>query len=139
MEVLQGHLKAVDPLVVKRREEHFNNLADILRFMIPEKTTVIEAVDPDYIVTGADGKQTKYTHEQLTISVGAFLKEAAKKYGDKDVNEYLLPHLEAEIAETEGKELNTFIKENPLKFYDTLRLLADKRIFKGKCPFCIGL
>lgn len=136
-EVLQEHVKKkIDPIVVKRREEHFNYLAEILGFIAPDKTTVIETVGSEYVITVANGKQTKLTHEQLANSVKGFLEEAAKRYGHTDVYEYLLPHLEAEIAETEGKELNAFITENPLKFYKTLRFLADKKVFKGKCPIC---
>ncbi len=135
--VLQIQLeKEIDPIVTKRKEEHFNYLAEIVSSIIPEKTTIIETVGSEYVVTVANGKQTKLTHEQLASSVKGFLEEAAKKYGHRDVYKYLLPHLEAEIAETEGKELDTFIKENPLKLYETLRFLADKRIFKGECPIC---
>jgi len=135
-EVLQDNLKAVDPIATKRKDEHFNYLAEIVSSIAPEKTAVIETVGSEYAIRGANGKQTKLTKEQLTRSIKEFLKQAAKQYGHTDVCEYLIPHLEAEIAETTGKELNTFITENPLKFYKSLRLLADKRIFKGKCPFC---
>jgi hypothetical protein len=131
--VLGGHLKAVDPLIVKRKEEHFNHMAQILESIIPEKTTTIEAVGSGFVMTWDNGKQTKITKEQLAHSAKAFLKDATKQFGHTDVYEYLVPHLQAEI---EGKELNTFINENPLKFYKTLRLLADKRIFKGKCQMC---
>jgi len=135
--VLQIELeKEIDPIVTKRKEEHFNYLAELVSFLIPEKTTVIETVGSEYVIIGANGKQTKLTKDQLASSVKEFLKQAAKQFGHTDVYEYLIPHLEAEIAGTEGKELHTFITENPLKFYETLRLLADKRIFKGKCPFC---
>lgn len=126
----------IDPISVKRKDEHFNHLAAIVSSMIPDKTTIIETIGSEYVIKISDGKQIKVTKEQLANSVKVFLEDAAKRYGHTDVYEYLLPHLEAEIAETEGKELNTFIKENPLKFYETLRFLADKRIFKGECPIC---
>jgi hypothetical protein len=135
LEVAQEHLKKkVDPILVKRREEHFDHLADILKSIIPEKNTTIEAVGSGYIITEVNGKQSKLTKEQLAYSVKVFLQDATKQYGHADVYEYLLPHLEAEVVE--GKELNAFMIENPLKFYKTLRFLADKRIFKGKCPMC---
>ncbi|MFC1967124.1 hypothetical protein ACFLV2_00550 [Chloroflexota bacterium] len=135
-EVLQKDLKAVDPIIVRRKEEHFNYLAEIIRSMIPEKTTIIENIGSEYVIKPAIGKQTILTQEQLANFVTKFLEDAAKRYGHRDVYEYLIPHIEAEIAGTEGKGLNAFINENTLKFYETLRLLADKGIFKGKCPLC---
>jgi hypothetical protein len=135
--VLQVELqREVDPVAAKRREEHFNHLAEIVDSMAPDKTTVIEVAGSGCVITESNGKRLKLTHEQLASSIKGFLEEAAKQYGHTDVYEYLLPHLEAEAAETEGKELNSFIKENPLEFYKTLRFLADKRIFKGECPVC---
>ena len=107
--------------------------------MIPEKTTTIEAVGSEYVMTEANGKQSKVTSQMLASSVELFLQDAARQYGYADVYEYLLPHLEAEIAEAEGKRFDAFIREDPLKFYKTIRLLGDKRIFKGKCRFCSDL
>jgi hypothetical protein len=132
--VLEGHLKAVDPIVVKRKEEHFNHMAQILESIITEKTTIIEVVGSEYVMRGDNGKQINITKEQFPYSLRGMLQLAAKQFGDTDIYEYLLPHLQAELGE--GKELNAFIADNPLKSYHILRLLADKRVFKGKCPMC---
>ena len=67
--VLERHSKAVDPIVAERKKEHFNHLAKIIEYIIPERTAKIEAVGSEFITTGVDGKQSKVTRKMLSDSV----------------------------------------------------------------------
>jgi transcriptional regulator with XRE-family HTH domain len=137
----------IDPIIVKRREEHFTDLASVAKTLL---TNGLDSVSPH--LWGANrSRQVTYllrnenaasgcdeiTKEQLASRLDDNIAPAIRQHGDWFFRNCFVPHLKSELPE----ELNTellfhIVEKHPFKLIETLRMLAARKIFKGTCPVC---
>jgi len=145
--VLQLQLeKEVNPIVLKRREEHFADLADIAKSLLANGLdsvscpgwTTNQSREVKYLLpseTTASGYD-ELTKEQLTSHLNSNM-DAIPTDRDWFFRHCFIPHLKSELP----KELTTepffkLVEEQPYELIETLRVLAARGIFKGTCPVC---
>lgn len=129
-----------DPLILERRREHYNHLADIAEHIVHDIDWVREvkqgkSSDLEYRVQWKGGKSTLLDNEQLADVLGKGIMAANDKFGDLDV-EYLHIHLKAEYPEVSPEELVYFMEEHPCEIIDKLQILSKKKLFNGSCETC---
>jgi hypothetical protein len=147
LEVAQEHLKKqVNPTIVKHREEHLADLANIAKSLL---TNGLESVSCPGWTTNRS-RQAKYllpnqnaasgydelTKEQLASHLNSNMAAISK---DRDwfFRHCFIPHLKSELS----KELNTepffkVVEEQPYELIEILRVLEARKMFKGTCPVC---
>jgi len=131
--------KEFDPIIVKRKEEHFEHLADIAdKLLARNLDKVIQKTSPprgdQFDMFEYFWKGIGITREHLSDILGEHV-DAFFDANDVDF-EYFLSHLKAEYPEIESKGLDRVVKENPYELIETLRILARRKTFKGTCPVC---
>ncbi|MFC1927361.1 hypothetical protein ACFLW7_02135 [Chloroflexota bacterium] len=147
LEVSQEHLKKqVNPTIVKRREEHFADLADVAKSLLangldgvscPAWTTnqshqVKYVLPSETAVSGYDEMTKEQLASRLNSNMATILKEK-----DWFFRHCFIPHVKSELSE----ELTTepffkLVEEQPYKLIESLRVLAARGTFKGTCPVC---
>jgi len=145
--VLQEYVRRrVDPVIVKAKQEHFEYLADISKTLLSGGLHDLTLI---YAPEDADCKHPLYavlqhqpsvepveswTLDELRGRLRENLALAYDKFGESQVNSYYLPHLKEEI--TDLKSLNIFIDDAPISFIETIKVLSNRKTFKGICPIC---
>jgi len=56
-----------------------------------------------------------------------------------EINNYLFPHLKAEIPELNSQSLTILVENKPYLVLDTLRNIVQKRTCAGACQICKDL
>jgi hypothetical protein len=145
--VLQEHVRrTVDPIIVKARQEHFEYLAGISNTLLSgglhDLTVIYTPEDTDckhplYAVLQHQPSVEpveSWTQDELSRRLKENLALAHDRFGESQVNSYYLSHLKAEIPDF--KNLNTVIDDAPISYIETLKVLSNRRTFKGTCPVC---
>ena len=136
--VLQEHVKKkIDPITTKRKEEHFNHLAEISGKIWTLNMNIApgdESDEYDYLI-GEYNSAQKVTTEELCSMLTKNFEQAYDQYGLYDV-ECFETHLLVEFHGTKAKGLSIYIKEKPCELIETLMLLTQRKTFKGTCPVC---
>ncbi len=144
-EVLQGQLKAVDPINVKKREEHFDHLSEIAQYLL---TGNLERILPDYPGTEVfsetyticvDEEEEEISRKELSSRLDGNIENAINHYGPPDFLDSFVPHLRAECPEIQTSTLDEVVRSNPYILVDTIRILSQRKTFKGTCPICKDL
>ena len=147
LEVAQEHLKKkVDPIIVKRKEEHFGDLADIAKSLLangldsvscPGWTTkrsrqVKYVIPNENAASGYDELTKEQLASRLNSNMAAILREK-----DWVFRQCFIPHLKSELpGELKTKLFYEIIEERPYQVIEILRVLAARKTFKGTCPVC---
>ncbi|MGA7677698.1 MAG: helix-turn-helix transcriptional regulator [Dehalococcoidia bacterium] len=127
-----------DPLTTKRREQHFDHLAEMADALLAKGLSgvmpapIIERKGVKYEYVGQSGEYM--TREQLSKALEENLNEADAKFGSNDLLD-LIRHVAAEY-EPRPKRLEEVFRENPFEFVNKLRILARRKTFKGTCAIC---
>jgi len=143
-EVLEEHVKKkADPVISKRRDEHFERLAKVadtlldnnLHTVVPN--TECSAGEPQYLVE-VDWVSSGYPLEksQLTMILQKNIGKAYNLFEPMYFHKNFLPHLRAEIPIINIKGIWDFIEEQPYELIENLRILVERKTFKGTCPIC---
>ncbi|MFC1955177.1 helix-turn-helix domain-containing protein [Chloroflexota bacterium] len=88
-----------------------------------------------YSILKDDGSGFGITLEQLSSYLLANIETVSEEYwctGWKDFE----VHLSAEVPEINSKGLQNFARANPYELIETLKTLAQRKKFKGKCHIC---
>jgi hypothetical protein len=145
--VLQLQLeKEVNPTIVKRREEHFIELADIVKSLLANGLesvscpawTANRSGEVKYLLpnANADSGYDELTKEQLTSHLNSNMATILKEK-DWFFRYCFIPHLKSELpGELKTKLFYQIIEEQPYELIEILRLLAARKTFKGTCPVC---
>jgi hypothetical protein len=146
--VLQVQLqKEVAPLLLKRREEHFSKLAEVVDDLLAND---LNSVSRGWSTTRVAGQHTNIltkekrigdyydlTNEQLSTRLKENYVLAEHKYERWFIHDCLLPHLKSEFPEElKSKAFLDIAKEHPYELIQILRIIAAKKTFKGTCPAC---
>jgi len=153
--VLQVQLaKEIDPLAAKRRQEHFTKLAGISTSLLANDLHRVieggtytranasgEPTEPRQVeytlVSGSDGAPYKLTHEQLSNQLMANIELTVHGYTNLFFCSCFLPHLMSELSvDARTTDFWVMAREQPYQLIETLRLLAERKTFKGTCPVC---
>jgi hypothetical protein len=145
--VLQAQLqKEEDPIISKRKEEHFLHLAKIAEELsagnLNTVTTSLKQGDnlgePEYAIQdgGWDSPPYPITKEQLSSILRRNIEVVCYQYTERVFYEHFLPHLHAEIPDIESKAFWDIAQEKPYELIKTLILLSQRKTFKGTCPVC---
>jgi len=135
---------------VKRREEHFAELAGIAKSLLTTNN-LISVSCPGW--TTNRSRQVKYviqnenaasgydeiTKEQLASHLNSNMAAISK---DRDwfFRYCFVPHLRSELPDELTTELLfNVVERQPYQLVETLRLLAARKTFKGTCPVCKDL
>jgi len=144
-EVLKEHVKKqVDPIIIQRRKDHFDHLADIAQGLLSgnldnvtaKSTKAGDQFDIFEYTIWEGGARQGITRKQLSDMMDRNVELYYEQPNDTYDLDYFLHHLIAEYPEVESKGFNNFAKENPYELVDILRLLARRKTFKGTCPVC---
>ena len=141
-----------DPVISKRKGEHFQQLSDIARLIIEEFATVRE--NPSQ-TDASDKFVLKIIHqwdnyspdewpiEQQILSVTELnerfldtLKTRIGRYFGHASFEYLVSHLEAEYPLMKSKNIYELAKENSFELIELITLLSRRKTFRGTCEIC---
>jgi len=139
--------KEVDPLAVKRREEHFRELAAIIDDLLANDLGSVSHGWSTNRVAGQDthiltrkntaGDYYDLTNEQLSTRLKENYVMAEHKYERWFIHDCLIPHLKSELPEElKSKAFLDIAKEHPYELIQALRILAARKTFKGTCPVC---
>jgi hypothetical protein len=133
--VLETDLKKeLDPIIIKRREQHNDELAGIANSFLEGDLTTIpyDATDEDqeYELDTGEG----LTRKELIARLSNNIFRACDKYERYRVMDWLATHLESEYLS--GKDLFAFIEARPVEFINIIRTLSARKTFKGTCIVC---
>ncbi len=130
--------KQADPVITKRREQHYDLLAEIANSFLEGDLTRLryDAIDDnagensEYELDTGESISRKEMIARLTDNVF----QSCDKYETYRVMDWLAIHLESEYLS--GKHLFAFIEARPIEFIHIVRTLAAGRFFEGKCEVC---
>jgi hypothetical protein len=125
-------------------EEHNAKLAGVAdRLLANDLKRVMKWVEPpsdiEYLLW--DGSEThvleRLTEDDLSGQFEQNIGLAYQEYTEWFFKECFLPHLYAEWPEElKNKGFYIVAEEQPYLLIETLRLLAERKTFKGTCPVC---
>jgi hypothetical protein len=141
--LLQDKVQKPDnTLITARRKEHWDSLADIAKALYENIDFITERQSKgdkwdifQYSVYGRSGVGQGVNKEKLVSIIKYPIDMMITSPGASEIG-YFLSHLETEIPEVKSKGIWKAIEENPVEFFDTIKLLADKRTFRGTCAIC---
>lgn len=127
---------ASDEISARRKEQHFDYIAEIARLLLDGGLDKITDTVPakEYTIWQEDYTLETLTHDKLIVMLEGNLDIAVQRYGQWQVFDCLMAHAEAEYPE--NLDLYNLLTERPLEYIAILRTLALKKIFKGTCPIC---
>ncbi|MFC2003441.1 hypothetical protein ACFLV4_05815 [Chloroflexota bacterium] len=139
-EVLQKQLKAVDPIIIKKKEEHFNHLSEIADYLLigdlvkllPDQT--VDIIPNTYTIY--NDEEEEISRRELASRLEENIEDAIHHYGPPDFLDNFFPHLKAECPEIMPSEWDKVVRDNPYFVMDTIRILSQRKTFKGTCPVC---
>ena len=90
----------------------------------------------EYIVF--DGFASRFDDDDLIIELEQNYEKVIQEYGEWFYNTCFIPHFYAELPKEyfEEKHLFRIVEEQPYLIMDTLRLVLERKTFKGTCPVC---
>ena len=142
--VLEMQLKKeLDPIIIKRRERHHNDLVTITKTLLANG---LDTVDWHYIEPPNTAKGVFYrivegdnTVDLSMAELSSRLEEnwdaAVEEHGDYNV-ECLIGHLLADHDEIVEASIYSAIVNQPYEIIETLRLATRRRYFNGSCLIC---
>jgi hypothetical protein len=151
-EVIKNSLKKiVKPFILKQREEHYAQLADISAILLQNNlNTVIERQSeaiygfrseeinrPRYIIKDSNNIPSQLNSVKLIDLFRKNVEFACKRYTYQFFYDCYLPHIKAEMPEMEiNGGFWPQVEKQPYEVIKTIEELAKRQEFKGTCPLC---
>lgn len=146
--------QAVANLVIKQlnKKEHSKQLADIASMLLSHglnNLTIAQPAEnqkdnPNWIEYFKKYPYRIYDYnsdsillgnqKQLALEIKQNMEAVCNKYSKYNLDCFL-SHLKAE-PKIEGKEFLEVLDKNPLQLIEILKLIVQKKTFKGTCPVC---
>ncbi len=135
--------REINPVITQQRGEHFTQLTEIAQALIAGNLDNVAPICPEegsdrveYVIMGG-------TEPSQTIGLGGMrakldenLDRACGTFSFFTVMDYFVPHLKAEQLGFASEGISREIQERPYELIEILRVLANRRTFKGTCPVC---
>lgn len=126
-----------------RKQEHFELLAEIAELLIEDDLDrIIESTgDPGnltkdkYTIVRKNNEREEIARDELIGSLEGNMDVALTLFGP-ELWHHFEGHMKAENAEIESKGLKAMAAANPLQLVELLRMIAQRKTFKGNCPVC---
>ena len=142
--------KIFSPAITEELRSHYLYLAEIAHALLENNLEFMTAVITDNdsnksielkymcISNGQHSEKvgTLVTFDDVRTRLTKNLKAAYDKFGFLVVENYFLPHLQAELPHVKANDIEKIIQQKPAKLVETLKLLSLRKTFKGKCPIC---
>jgi hypothetical protein len=131
----------IEPITTKSKREHYEHLAEIASALLSNgldtvtKNAPSVSAFPYTLWSGQSG--IAIPGELLSSYLQQNMDQLNLDYNDFDLHNFMC-HLEAEYPEIHSKGFSTFVRDNPYELIQTLKILAQRRVFEGKCPVCNG-
>jgi len=127
--------KELDPIIVERRKQHFDDMVLIIRLIIKGLDKLSHTqLNGRYEIYEEGSPNKKLNRDQIIAILEGNLSAAYQKHGDWNIDNNLLSHISAEYPAMQ--DLFGFISKNPTEFIDIIRTLVARKTFKGICPVC---
>jgi len=129
--------KKVNPIIVQRKQEHFQHLADIADILLSGGLDKVpEGEDEDEDETAfKDGEAETDGDRNLVGRLDSNIHAAIIRYNQWEVITCFFTHLEGEDKRIE-EDFIKFYEEYPVEMIEILRLVSQRKTFKGTCPVC---
>jgi len=151
-EVLKDSIKKiVKPFMLKQREEHYAQLADISATLLRNNlNTVIERQSeaiygfrsediyrPGYTIKDSNNIPIQLSQMKLIDLFRKNVEFACKRYTYPFFYDCYLPHIKAEMPDMEiNGGFWPQVEKQPYEVIKTIEGLAKREEFKGTCPLC---
>jgi len=130
--------REVDPTISKRREEHFEHLAEVAKVLLSNGLDRMDdiKIGNKYGIVHEGYELEELTQDELAGRLEGNLDVVCQRYGTWDVFNCLMAHVETEYPACQ--DLYGFVEKNPHEFISIIRTLTQRKNFKGTCPVCEG-
>ena len=143
LEVLKDSIKqAVQPLMVKQREEHFAQVAEISGALLENNLTKVRRDKLDgarYIIYNGNNIPRNLNKWQLLDLLRKNIDNVYRRYTIDVFDQYYLPHLKALMPEMETQGFWPQVETEPYEVIIKIQELTKRENLKGVCPLCDGL
>jgi hypothetical protein len=132
----------IDPMIAKRREEHFEQLAITATILLQGNLHTVQDVSsggtnpPEYMIFTEERGDESISHEKLASALVNNLANLVDTEIDSVDFDSLMEHLKAELPEVPSNIPFPYSYENPYEVIDALKILSKRKTFKGKCAVC---
>jgi len=123
--------KEIDPIIVERRKEHYDELANAARYIVHRVSGARGTPESDdFYLDGIVVRKWELSGE-LTNNIGNLGEIEGGLLFDS-----FQSHLCAEYPEIQSQGISVFADENPYRLIEMLRILTKRKTFQGTCPVC---
>ena len=117
-----------------------NHLADIASFLLsgslekllPDQTT--DEVSDTYTIYGDE--EEEINRRELASRLDRNIENVIHHYGPSDFLDNFLLHLQAECLDIKHGKWDEVVSSNPYILVEAIRILSQRKTFKGTCPVC---
>jgi len=126
-------------IITRRLEEHFDHLTNMVHILLANGLDTITKNDsnkttfPYTLWSGQSG--IAIPHELLSSYLHQNVNQLFLDTNEFDLQNFM-SHLEVEYPEIKSKGFLHIVKDNPYELIQTLKILAQRKLFKGTCPVC---
>ena len=134
--------KDLNHVDLKSKEEHRELLVDIVNLLLENEVGKVFGIPSegntpekdDYTIISDKSDFEKIPRGYLVERIENNIDYTCKTYSAWDFWECFFPHL---MAEALGRQdFREFYENHTIEFIDTLRVLSQRKTFKGSCPVC---
>ena len=120
--------------------EHRTRMTEIAEMLLDNdvgKVVVVgdgEQPENTYSIVSSESGYEEIKHSKLVGRIEGNIDYVCQTYSPWDMFDCFVPHLMAEFPP--GQDYYTLLNKYPGKLINTLRMLAQRKTFKGTCPVC---
>ncbi|MFC1951337.1 hypothetical protein ACFLXN_02900 [Chloroflexota bacterium] len=121
--------------VKEHKQAHFAQLVDIANMLLGDELGSLLNVEGDTYSIIEEGRWTDKTKSELTSMIEGNIDNICSILTAWEFFDMFVAHLEYENDELK-QDFYKYINDKPLEFVNLVRTLAQRKVFKGKCPVC---
>ncbi len=121
--------------IKEHKQAHFAQLVDIANMLLGEELGSLLNVKGETYSLIEEGRWVDKDKSELTAMIESNIDYICSILTSWEFFDMFVTHLEHEIEEIK-QDFFRYIKEKPLEFVNLVRTLAQRKVFKGKCPVC---
>jgi len=121
--------------VKEHKQAHFAQLVDIANMLLGEELGSLLNVKGETYSLIEEGRWVDKDKSELTTMIESNIDYICSILTSWEFFDMFVKHLEHENEEIK-QDFYKYIKDKPLEFVNLVRTLAQRKVFKGKCPVC---